>query len=72
MSTPGGGGQSRGITAKPVAPLKGSFPLDHFGECATLMKAYERCMKVRPPSLYLPSFGYTRRGAACESGDLPG
>jgi hypothetical protein len=30
MSTPGGGGQSRGITAKPVAPLKGSFPLDHF------------------------------------------
>ena len=52
MSTPGGGGASRGITAKPTAPLKGSFPLDHFGECKSLMLAYNKCMRV---SLFLPS-----------------
>ena len=47
MSTPGGGGASRGITAKPTPPLKGSFPLDHFGECKHFMLAYAKCMKVR-------------------------
>ena len=49
MSTPGGGGASRGIKAKPTPPLKGSFPLDHFGECKKLMVAYNKCMKARSP-----------------------
>ena len=49
MSTPGGGGASRGIKAKPTPPLKGSFPLDHFGECKKLMVAYNKCMKARTP-----------------------
>jgi hypothetical protein len=46
MSTPGGGGASRGAKAKPMPPLKGSFPLDHFGECKDFMLAYAQCMKV--------------------------
>jgi hypothetical protein len=49
MSTPGGAGASRGAKAKPTAPLKGSFPLDHFGECKHLMVEYTECMKVRKP-----------------------
>ena len=30
---------------KLTAPDKGSFPLDHFGECTQLMTAYMECMK---------------------------
>lgn len=27
------------------APLRGSFPLDHDGECKTFMKDYVKCLK---------------------------
>ena len=46
MSTPGGGGSNRGIRGKPQPPIKGSFPLDHFGECMRMKEDYEKCMKV--------------------------
>lgn len=29
----------------PKAPDKGSFPLDHFGECSNAKKAYMGCLK---------------------------
>ena len=28
-----------------IPPEKGSFPLDHYGECADAMKAYLKCME---------------------------
>ena len=55
MSTPGGAGASRGAKAKPTPPLKGSFPLDHFGECKHLMLEYTECMKVRASAAPLSS-----------------
>ena len=36
-------GGARGLAAK--APEKGVFPLDHFGECKTVMKDYLACLK---------------------------
>ncbi|KAI7796656.1 cytochrome c oxidase assembly protein COX19 [Triplophysa rosa] len=30
---------------RPRAPDKGSFPLDHFGECKTFKETYMRCLK---------------------------
>lgn len=32
---------------KPSPPERGSFPLDHDGECKHLMKAYLSCLKKR-------------------------
>ena len=40
MSTP----QFRG--GNPLAPEKGAFPLDHFGECATFKETYLKCLQV--------------------------
>ena len=34
---------ARGLAPKP--PDKGSFPLDHFGECSTAKKAYMECLR---------------------------
>ncbi|KAI0508494.1 hypothetical protein F5B22DRAFT_620734 [Xylaria bambusicola] len=32
-------------TGKPVPPERGSFPLDHDGECKHVMKQYLSCIK---------------------------
>eukprot|EP00118_Oscarella_pearsei_P010196 m.61655 g.61655 ORF g.61655 m.61655 type:complete len:81 (+) comp35016_c0_seq1:205-447(+) len=32
-------------TVKPRPPDKGSFPLDHMGECKEYMQAYMACLK---------------------------
>ena len=40
MSTP----QFR--AGNPLAPEKGAFPLDHFGECATFKETYLKCLQV--------------------------
>ncbi|KAI0399676.1 putative cytochrome c oxidase assembly protein Cox19 [Xylaria palmicola] len=32
-------------TGKPVPPERGSFPLDHDGECKDVMKRYLTCIK---------------------------
>ncbi|KAG8350310.1 hypothetical protein FVEN_g11501 [Fusarium venenatum] len=32
-------------TTKPTPPQRGSFPLDHDGECKTVMAKYLSCMK---------------------------
>jgi len=39
MSTP----QFR--AGNPLAPEKGAFPLDHFGECATFKEKYLKCLQ---------------------------
>mmetsp|Transcript_12663 Transcript_12663/g.14989 ORF Transcript_12663/g.14989 Transcript_12663/m.14989 type:complete len:103 (-) Transcript_12663:193-501(-) len=31
----------------PTPPLKGSFPLDHFGECKRFRVAYLKCLKAK-------------------------
>jgi len=49
MSTP----QFR--AGNPLAPEKGAFPLDHFGECATFKETYLKCLQVR-----LIMFSYVR------------
>ncbi|PQE06466.1 cytochrome c oxidase assembly COX19 protein [Rutstroemia sp. NJR-2017a WRK4] len=47
MSTFGSPG-GRQINNKPAPPERGSFPLDHDGECKDVMKTYLGCMrKVR-------------------------
>lgn len=33
----------RNLTPKP--PAKGSFPLDHLGECESFQRAYDRCVR---------------------------
>jgi len=33
-------------TFKPTPPAKGSFPLDHFGECKTFMISYMECLHI--------------------------
>ncbi|CAG9461452.1 unnamed protein product [Pedinophyceae sp. YPF-701] len=43
MSAGGQFGGSRGVPSK--APEKGIFPLDHFGECKEVAKAYTACLK---------------------------
>jgi cytochrome c oxidase assembly protein subunit 19 len=40
------GGPMSGSKA-PLAPEKGVFPLDHFGECKRVMRAYLGCLKSR-------------------------
>ncbi|KAK4130410.1 hypothetical protein BT67DRAFT_391065 [Trichocladium antarcticum] len=30
---------------KPIPPQRGSFPLDHDGECSNVMKSYLECIK---------------------------
>lgn len=32
-------------TFKPVPPMKGAFPLDHFGECVDFKDAFLSCLK---------------------------
>ncbi|PSS20159.1 hypothetical protein M430DRAFT_49852 [Amorphotheca resinae ATCC 22711] len=44
MSTFGSPG-GRQINSKPIPPERGSFPLDHDGECKDVMKSYLACMK---------------------------
>ncbi|RDW71984.1 hypothetical protein BP5796_08018 [Coleophoma crateriformis] len=44
MSTLGGPG-GRQINSKPTPPERGSFPLDHDGECKDVMTSYLSCMK---------------------------
>lgn len=34
-----------GRSLPPRAPMKGSFPLDHLGECAPLAKLYSACVR---------------------------
>lgn len=36
---------SRGKSATPKPPEKGSFPLDHDSECGVLMRQYMQCLK---------------------------
>jgi cytochrome c oxidase assembly protein subunit 19 len=36
---------SRGKSASPKPPEKGSFPLDHDSECGVLMRHYMQCLK---------------------------
>ncbi|KAL2144994.1 hypothetical protein VTI28DRAFT_8223 [Corynascus sepedonium] len=43
MSTFGSPGQLP--STKPVPPQRGSFPLDHDGECKHIMKSYLDCIK---------------------------
>ncbi|KAK0383318.1 hypothetical protein NLU13_9231 [Sarocladium strictum] len=43
MSTFGSPGQLP--TTRPTPPQRGSFPLDHDGECSEVMKNYLACMK---------------------------
>ena len=31
----------------PLAPEKGAFPLDHFGECSKFKETYLKCLQVR-------------------------
>ncbi|CAK7242468.1 MAG: Cytochrome c oxidase assembly protein cox19 [Sporothrix thermara] len=41
FGSPGGGS----IATKPTPPQRGSFPLDHDGECKQVMMDYLSCMK---------------------------
>jgi len=43
--------QSQG--GAPRAPLKGSFPLDHFGDCHEQVQAYQDCLKKHDNESYL-------------------
>ncbi|KAK8252003.1 hypothetical protein IWZ00DRAFT_260146 [Phyllosticta capitalensis] len=42
FGAPGGGNKVQ----KPIPPERGSFPLDHFGECKAVMGQYMRCLKA--------------------------
>ncbi|KAK2002859.1 CHCH domain-containing protein [Colletotrichum falcatum] len=44
MSQLGGPG-ARQANAKPIPPQRGSFPLDHDGECKHVMATYLECIK---------------------------
>ena len=40
------GGPGGGLkTAKPIPPQRGSFPLDHDGECKPIIADYLRCLR---------------------------
>ncbi|KAL5594539.1 hypothetical protein BROUX41_001465 [Berkeleyomyces rouxiae] len=41
FGSPGGGK----LTTKPTPPERGSFPLDHDGECKSIMKEYLGCLQ---------------------------
>ncbi len=43
MSFGGPGGLQQ--TAKPIPPERGSFPLDHDGECKSIVGDYLRCLR---------------------------
>ncbi|KAN0069975.1 cytochrome c oxidase [Elaphomyces granulatus] len=43
FGSPGGGA----INYKPTPPERGSFPLDHDGECKHLISDYLKCLKTR-------------------------
>lgn len=45
MSTFGSPG-GRTQVQKPIPPERGSFPLDHFGECKSVMTQYLRCIRA--------------------------
>eukprot|EP00013_Stygamoeba_regulata_P018510 CAMPEP_0177669280 /NCGR_PEP_ID=MMETSP0447-20121125/23337_1 /TAXON_ID=0 /ORGANISM="Stygamoeba regulata, Strain BSH-02190019" /LENGTH=105 /DNA_ID=CAMNT_0019176097 /DNA_START=57 /DNA_END=370 /DNA_ORIENTATION=+ len=36
---------ARSKGSKPIPPLKGSFPLDHVGDCKALMAEYMDCLR---------------------------
>ncbi|XP_057307643.1 cytochrome c oxidase assembly protein COX19-like [Hydractinia symbiolongicarpus] len=38
---------------KPTAPYKGSFPLDHEGECKEFMVRYMKCLKKNKQSNFV-------------------
>ena len=40
-----GGPGGRQISAKPIPPERGSFPLDHDGECKPIIADYLRCLR---------------------------
>ncbi|KAF2189430.1 hypothetical protein K469DRAFT_491684, partial [Zopfia rhizophila CBS 207.26] len=44
MSTFGGPGGGQKIQ-KPTPPERGSFPLDHDGECKSIMTSYLKCIR---------------------------
>ncbi|OCK83078.1 hypothetical protein K432DRAFT_291871 [Lepidopterella palustris CBS 459.81] len=44
MSSFGGPGGRQAIQ-KPIPPERGSFPLDHDGECKSIMTTYLRCLR---------------------------
>ncbi|EER39896.1 cytochrome c oxidase assembly protein [Histoplasma capsulatum var. duboisii H88] len=41
FGSPGG----RSVNIKPTPPERGSFPLDHDGECKSIISSYLRCLK---------------------------
>ncbi|EBA27402.1 Cytochrome c oxidase assembly protein cox19 [Aspergillus fumigatus] len=43
FGSPGGGATN----VKPTPPERGSFPLDHEGECKHLISQYLKCLKLR-------------------------
>ncbi|CBF87780.1 uncharacterized protein ANIA_10178 [Aspergillus nidulans FGSC A4] len=43
FGSPGGGATN----VKPTPPERGSFPLDHDGECKHLIQSYLRCLKLQ-------------------------
>ncbi|CDK28158.1 unnamed protein product [Kuraishia capsulata CBS 1993] len=47
---------------KPTPPDRGSFPLDHFGDCTEQMKKYLACLKIvrneNAPNCRLLAKGY--------------
>ncbi|KAL2011692.1 hypothetical protein VTN00DRAFT_4410 [Thermoascus crustaceus] len=43
FGAPGGGA----VNIKPTPPERGSFPLDHDGECKHLISTYLKCLKSR-------------------------
>lgn len=45
MSTFGSPGGNAAFS-KPTPPQRGSFPLDHEGECQPIMKRYLQCIKA--------------------------
>ncbi|KAK2737182.1 Cytochrome c oxidase assembly protein cox19 [Myotisia sp. PD_48] len=42
FGSPGG----RAVNIKPTPPERGSFPLDHDGECKALISSYLKCLKT--------------------------
>ncbi|BCS25723.1 cytochrome c oxidase assembly protein Cox19 [Aspergillus puulaauensis] len=43
FGSPGGGATN----TKPTPPERGSFPLDHDGECKHLIQSYLKCLKLQ-------------------------
>lgn len=49
---------------KPTPPDRGSFPLDHYGECRAMMTAYMKCLKENS-SNSTPCRGLSREYLDC-------